>query len=122
MPTREEWLTDNIIQTTWQAPLTREELEACFRQISHFIKYRNDVTHVLFDLSEAGHVPNSAPLSAIRSKFLTRPNTGRIAVIGMERGPQILAQVAVSVTQKPIRFYPSQEEAIAYLGSSDEGQ
>jgi hypothetical protein len=33
----------------------------------------------------------------------------------MDRGPQILAQVAVSVTKKAIRFYPNREEAMAYL-------
>jgi hypothetical protein len=120
VPTREEWLTENIILTTWQAPVSREDLDGCFKQISYWIKFRTEETHVLCDLREAGVVPNSAPLSAIRSKFLTRPNTGRVAVVGMDRGPQILAQVAVTVTKKAIRFFPDREEALAYLTEKDE--
>ena len=119
MPTYETWLEDDIILSTWEAPLTREEVDACVYQIAHWIDSRPGVTHVLGDITRAGKVPNSAPLSAIRSRFMTKANTGRIAVIGLDPVPQALAQVAISVTRKDIRFFPDRESAMAYLRGAD---
>ena len=119
MPTYETWLEDDIILSVWEAPLTREEVDACVHHIANWIDSHPGVTHVLGDITRAGKVPNSAPLSAIRSRFMTKPNTGRIAVIGMDPVPQALAQVAISVTRKDIRFFADRESAMAYLREVD---
>jgi len=122
MPTNERWLQDDIILVVWEAPLTREDVDRSINQIANWIKSNPTVTHVLADITRAGKIPNSAPLSAIRSKFMTKPNTGRIAVIGMDKESQVLTQVAVSVTRKEVRFFPDEESAMAYLREADATQ
>ena len=52
---------------------------------------------------------------AIRSKFLSNKNTGKVAVVGGDAIPQILAKVASSVTKRDILFFPAHDEALAYL-------
>ena len=120
MPTFEERLDDDIILITWQAPLASGELRTCFKQLANWLEEGGQTTHVLFDLTDAGHVPADAPISAIHSGFLTSSNVGKVAVIGMDIVPQILAQVATSVTKRDIKFFPFRRSAIDYLRSEEE--
>lgn len=115
MPTSEIWLEDNILMTTWTGPLTTDELWECFCSLAGQIDQADAITHVLFDIQQSGSIPSQAPMLAIRSKFLSKKNSGRVAVVGGEAIPQILAKVASSVTKRDILFFPQQSTALTYL-------
>ena len=121
MPTHEAWITDApIIETIWEAPLTSAELKACFKNLAELLDERTETTHILFDLDNAGHVPADAPVSAISSGFLKKDHLDRVAVIGMDIVPQILAQVAMSVSQQDIKFFPLRQSALDYLNAPED--
>ena len=115
MPTHEDWLEDAILQTTWTLPLTSDDLLHCFIALAEKIDKAETPIHVLFDINNAGSISVEAPLLAIRSRFMTKANTGRIAVIGTHTIPQMLADVATKVTKKEIRFFRDRETALNYL-------
>lgn len=115
MPTAESWLEANIILTTWTNPLTADELKVCFNNLAQLIAKAERTTHILFDLSDAGSVPAQAPVLALGSHFLSKRNTGKVAMVGMNIVAQILAQVATSVSKKDINFFPLYNSALAYL-------
>lgn len=73
---------------------------------------------VLFDLSQAKIIPSSAPLLAIHSGFLSRPNTGQVAVVTTDVIAEILAGIASRVTHHPVRFFPSVESALDFLNAT----
>jgi len=115
MPTQESWLDENTVSTVWTQPITPEELKSCFNQLARMIEGKKDTVHILFDIAEGGSVPAQAPMLALRSGFLGKPNLGRVAVVGMAVVPQILASVAASVSRKDIMFFPLRDSALAYL-------
>jgi hypothetical protein len=115
MPTQESWLDDNIIQTTWTSPLTSEELRECFQRLADWIQSSDHRVHVLFDITGTGSIPADAPVLAINSRFLTQSNIGKVAVVGMDIVPQLLARVAATVSRKDITFFPLIESALDYL-------
>ena len=94
MPAHEAWLEDEIIQTTWTKPLTSDDLLQCFLGLAEKISNTAKPVHILFDITHSGPIPVDAPLFAIRSRFMTKSNTGRIAVIGTNALPKMLADVA----------------------------
>ncbi len=115
MPTQERWLEDNIAATVWISPVRASDLEQCFHALATMIASKDHAVHILFDIADGGHVPASAPILAIRSGLLAKPNTGKVAVVGMDTLAQILAQVATSVSGKEIVFFPFDRSALDWL-------
>lgn len=119
MPTTEVWQEAGIIAVQWQRPLTAPELRKCFHNLKTLIGTSQQTTHVLFDIRDAGSIPAEAPVLAIRSKFLTAPTLGKIAVISTDVIAQILANVAAKVSKRDILFFPLHDAAVSYLKQVD---
>ena len=115
MPTREYWIEPSVLGTSWTQPLSAAELATCFQTLTAMIDSKKHDVAVLFDIREAKTIPAQAPVLAIRSRFLTRANTGKIAVVSTDVIAQILAEVASSVTRREILFFPLYETALDYL-------
>ena len=116
MPTHQSWLTTNIVMTTWTRPLTETDLDTAFGYLSEQLDSTDETIHILFDITDSGRIPASAPVLALRSRFLQKNNTGCVVVIGTDEiGPQILARIASRVSRKDITFFPDTEQAVAYL-------
>ena len=119
MPTHKTWLENDIIQITWNQPLTSNDLLQCFLDLTETIDSAEQRIHILFDLVDAGSIPVDAPVLAIRSRFMIMSNTGRIAVTGSNALPKMLADVAARITKKEIVFFHDQESALNYLHEAD---
>ena len=115
MPVNLQQLGNSILQATWTAPLSSDDLLQCFLDLAAQIDDADQVVHVLFDITDAASIPVDAPVLAIRSKFLMKARAGRIAVIGTNSLPKILADVASRVTNKEIEFFPDRTMAVNYL-------
>ncbi len=115
MPTQESWIGETIVQTVWHSPLKADELTCCFANLLQFIDESDKVIHVLFDITQAKQIPGQAPMLFIRSKITSRPNLGRMAVVGVNPLAQIFAQMAVKVTGRKIEFFRTRKDALAYL-------
>jgi hypothetical protein len=119
MPTHEDWLEDEIVQTVWTHPLTSDDLLHCFLGLAEKIDKARQSIHVLFEITDSGSMPIDAPVLAIRSRFMVKSNTGRIAVVGTNILSKMLADVAARVTKKEIRFFSDRETALKYLRDED---
>ena len=118
MATQESWLQQDIILVEWTHPLNRDELAGCFARLNSMLKEKRETIHILFEITNSGSVPAHAPMLALKSGFLSGPNLGKVAVVGMAIVPQILAQVAASVSGKDITFFPLMNSALAFLKDS----
>lgn len=115
MTTKITWLNDSIISIVWESPLTSEELKTCFNDLTEQIQTKDHFVDCLFDVTQAGNIPASAPIYATKSGFMSAENTGRIAVIGTDVIAKLLAQTAIKLTGMPIEFFPNAPAAIKYL-------
>lgn len=118
MPTMVQWLDEQIVTTVWTSPLTSSELSLCFAELTKQVQSKEEVVHVLFDITNAKSIPAQAPMHFIRSQIATQPNLGSMAVIGTSAIGQILAQTAVKMTGQNILFFADEHEALEYLKSS----
>ena len=117
MPTNEAYTNEALIHVTWTSPLTPDELAACFE---HLVQQMNDSEQqvdVIFDLTQAGHIPVDAPHLAYKAGFLRHNMLSTIAVIGMSRWARMLANIATGKTNKKIEGYHSLEDAVEALNS-----
>lgn len=116
MPVQIGWLRDEIICIEWVVPLDGTQLHDCFFQLAAMLDACFPTTvHTLFDIQHAGFIPMDAPLLAVRSRFLTKQNMGKVAVLGTIPIAQSMAQIASRFTGKPIHFFKSEHEALRYL-------
>lgn len=115
MPTQEIWLSEAVIQTTWTAPLTDDDMQHCFHHLTQMIAEKAQRIDIFFDIREAGAIPVSAPIYAIRSRFLVHPNTHRVVVVSNDSRAQRLAGVASFTTRKTIEFFTEPDAAMAHL-------
>jgi hypothetical protein len=118
MPTNEQWINQNVLSTTWIAPLTSTEVKECFAELANLVQNTQHEVHILFDIKKAGFIPVQAPMHFIRCHISTLSNLGSIAVIGTDPIAQILAQSAVKVTSHNIVFFSNSNQALDYLHSS----
>ncbi len=116
MPTSENWLNDSIIQSVWEDSSTSEEVQTCFDTLAAWLEEAEQPTHILFNIQKSSSIPTNAPMLAVHSGFLNKPNTGKVVVVGMQVLAQIMARVAASVSRKNITFFPDMESALSYLG------
>ena len=113
MPTRENWIAENIIETVWMQPLTGSQLKDCFDSIAAMLDERPEqIIHVLFDLRTAGTVPASAPLSAVNTGFMGKSNLGIISVTSDDRMAATLARIASGISRKSIVMFKTYDEAL----------
>ena len=119
MPTREYWINETIIATVWAAPLTAAELAACFTELATQISSQAQVTRILFDVRGTRTIPVQAPALAIRSGFLSQPNTGKVTVVSGDVIAQILANIASGITRHEIVFFSEYQAALDYLNASE---
>ena len=115
MPTCEQWMNEDILAIRWESPLTASELSVCFNSLARMIGERTQTVQVLFDIRAASSIPVQAPLLAVRSGFLSKPNTGKVVVVSTDVIAEILANVATNVTRHPIVFFPCYEAALEFL-------
>lgn len=115
MPTREEWITQDIFMTEWHAPLDGEELRGSFDAIRSALEEKTTTVHILFDLTQAGAIPLNSPYIALRSKFMVHERIGKVAVVGMDIRAEILADMVVKVTHRDIVFFSTYNQAMEYL-------
>lgn len=115
MANREMWLEEDIFLTVWEKPLFTLDLRNSFEAVAEAISSKTQIVHVLFDVQEAGNIPLNAPYLALRSGFMTMENLGLVAVVGMDRRAQVLADMVVKVVKRNIIFFPTYDEALRYL-------
>ncbi len=115
MTTEQQWLEDNIYHTKWESPLFAQDLKQCFEGIVEALSDHEDLVHVLFDVQRAGSIPMNAPYLALHSGFMKLDNLGHVAVVGMDRRAQVLADIVVKVVRKEIVFFSTYDEALGYL-------
>ena len=115
MATEQKWLESNIYASIWQAPLFAGDLRTGFSAIVEAVSSQEDLVHVLFDVQGGGVIPMNAPYLALHSGFMKLDNLGHVAVVGMDRRAQVLADIVVKVVRKEIIFFTTYEEALAYL-------
>lgn len=115
MPTREDWISETLLATVWSAPLSANELSACFAELAKQISSKAHSVDLLFDVRETRTIPVQAPALAIRSGFLSQPNTGKVAVVSGDVIAQILASVASGITRHEILFFSEYQAALDYL-------
>lgn len=116
MPVQIEWLRDQIIGIEWVVPMDGGQVQDCFAQLVGMLDECFPTTvHALFDIQHVGLIPVDAPLIAVRSRFLTKANLGKVAAVGMIPLAQSMAQIATRFTGKPIHFFKSEAEATKYL-------
>lgn len=115
MATEEKWIEDSIFTTVWLSPLFASDLKTCFENIVQEVSSKGTLVHVLFDVQKAGTIPMNAPYLALHSGFMKLENLGYVAVVGMDRRAQVLADIVVKVVHKEIVFFPSHKEATEYL-------
>lgn len=115
MATEQKWLEDNIYHTIWEKPLFAQDLKQCFENIVDAVCEHEELIHVLFDVQRAGSIPMNAPYLALHSGFMKLENLGHVAVVGMDRRAQVLADIVVKVVRKEIVFFGTYDEALEYL-------
>ena len=115
MATEQKWLRGSIYCTIWQSPLFARDLKISFGSIVEAVSNEDNLVHVLFDVQDAGTIPMNAPYLALHSGFMKLENLGHVAVVGMDRRAQVLADIVVKVVRKEIVFFPTYDEALAYL-------
>ena len=115
MPTQTGWGSQTTLQTVWQQPLTPYELRACFNILADEIDSAEGKVDVVFDITDAGHIPVEAPMLAVKSGFMGHTNLGQVVVIGMDSWAQILARVAARTAGKHIAFFPDGQAVAAFL-------
>lgn len=121
MPVQIEWFRSEIIGIEWVVPMDGGQVQDCFSQLVGMLDECFPATvHALFDIQHVGLIPMDAPLIAVRSRFLTKPNLGKVAAVGMIPLAQSMAQIATRFTGKPIQFFKTESEAIKYLLEADE--
>lgn len=115
MAIEQKWLENNIYSSVWRAPLFAGDLRTAFKEIAEAVANQAGTAHVLFDVQEAGTIPMNAPYLALHSGFMKVDNLGHVAVVGMDRRAQVLADIVIKVVRKEIVFFATYEEALAYL-------
>jgi hypothetical protein len=87
----------------------------CFESIVEAVSEKHETVHILFDVQNAGVIPMNAPYLALHSGFMKLDKLGHVAVVGMDRRAQVLADIVVKVVRKEIVFFPSYDQAFEYL-------
>ena len=57
----------------------------------------------------------TAPVLAIRSKFLETPSLDKVVVVSSDAIAQILTKTASTITMREILFFPLYDRALHYL-------
>ena len=115
MPASVSKRENNIISSVWDEPLKSDELSECFENLNHHMDEGEGVTHLLFDIRNAGNIPAQAPFLFIRSQIIKHGKLGRIATIGTNPVAKVLAQMAVKMASNKIHFFDTEEQALEYL-------
>lgn len=115
MPTREEWLEDNVFLSRWTGTLTNEDLRVGFSNIARVLNEQHHTIHVLFDLVECQEMPFNAPYLALKSGFMTHHHIGKVAIVGSNVRARILADIVEKVTQRAFTFCEDYKVAMDYF-------
>jgi|GEM_PF-5994864 len=115
MPIDKMHIDATIVKAVWKAPLKSDELADCFQNMANFLDEADETVNLLFDIREAGMIPAQAPFLFIRAEVVKKPNLGRIAVVGKNPVAEVLARMAIRMTQHEILFFADEAEALNYL-------
>jgi hypothetical protein len=126
---REVWIGENrlylgqddILYCTFVGDVDEECVKKSAETAYDFAKKIKGKLNVLVDLNKSGMLTSIARKSA--KKYYEDKRIGKIAMHGVNAVARVVATFIMGFSKKPdIRFFKSQEEALAWLQQQDEGE